>query len=95
MKMMASRDILAAFKKRGKSTPILSWLLVDDNATCHRSRAVNLFKSEAGIRTISWLARPPDLNPIENVWSLLKCNVRRSLQHHFDLNDLQSLLQRE
>lgn len=72
-----------------------TWLLMDDNATCHRSRAVNLFKSEAGIRTISWPARSPDLNPIENVWSLLKRNVRRSLQHHFDLNDLQSLLQRE
>ena len=31
------------------------------------------------------------LNPIENAWGLLKHSVRRSLQPHFDLNDLQSL----
>ena len=72
-----------------------TWLLMDDNATCHRSRVVNLFKSEVGILSITWTARSPDLNPIENVWSLLKRNVRRSLQHYFDLSDLQSLLQRE
>ena len=72
-----------------------TWFLMDDNATCHRSAVVQTFKSQSGIRTIPWPALSPDLSPIENVWSLLKRNVRRSLQPHHGFLDLEILLTRE
>lgn len=72
-----------------------SWFLMDDNATCHRSRIVTDYKSQTGIRSLSWPARSPDLNPIENVWSLLKRNVRRSLQPGDGLPQLEELLKTE
>ena len=53
------------------------------------------YKLQSGIRSLTWPARSPDLNPIENVWSLLKWNVRKSLQPHDGLLELEVLLKRE
>ena len=55
----------------------------------------NAFKTQAGIRTLRWPARSPDLNPIENVWSLLKRGVRRSIRPGDDLSRLEALLRQE
>ena len=55
----------------------------------------NSYKSQAGPRTLSWLARSPDLNPIENMWSLLKRRVRRVLLPGNDLARLEDLLRQE
>ncbi|GFS64586.1 transposable element Tcb2 transposase [Trichonephila clavipes] len=47
------------------------FVFMDDNATCHRTLAVQDCLDSEGIQRLIWPARFSDLNPIENVWDAL------------------------
>ena len=52
-----------------------SWVLVEDNAPCHNSRATNGWLQQHGFNVMKWPENSPDLNPIENMWSVLKAKL--------------------
>ncbi|GFX81025.1 transposable element Tcb2 transposase [Trichonephila clavipes] len=47
------------------------FVFMDDNATCHRTLAVQDCLDSEGIQRLVWPVRSLDLNPIENVWDAL------------------------
>ena len=51
-----------------------------DNAAVHKGRPAweHLFANE--VESIPWPANSPDLNPIENVWSMMKYYIRNSIR---------------
>jgi len=45
--------------------------LLDDNCEPHRARAARFYTAFHGLERVYWAPQSPDMNPIENVWSVL------------------------
>ena len=48
-------------------------------APCHTARSVKAFLHEQNIPLLSWLGNLPDMNPIENVWELVKREMAKDM----------------
>jgi transposase len=49
----------------------LDWMYQQDNAPSHKAKSVTAWFKQNNINVFQWPARCPDLNPIENVWTVL------------------------
>jgi transposase len=63
-------------QNKSKST-IKKMVFQQDNASCHTAKLTRAFFSEIGLTVLPWPANSPDLNPIENIWSMLKQSVKK------------------
>ena len=53
-----------------------------DNAPCHTSKETKKFFEAQGIQILDWPPNSPDLNPIENIWALLKRRIIKKQAHN-------------
>jgi transposase len=51
-------------------------LFQQDNAPCHKAQVTRNFLENNGIDVMEWPPYSPDLNPIENMWAILKLKLR-------------------
>ncbi len=48
-----------------------SFYFQHDNAPCHTAHSIRTYLEQSNIRVLEWPARSPDLNIIENLWSVI------------------------
>lgn len=66
-----------------------------DNASIHAARHTKKFLKDKKIPVLEWAACSPDLNPIENVWSLLSRSVYANGRQFNNVKELKTQIEEE
>ncbi len=78
--------MIPVFKsKRGKYRPIFQ----QDNAPCHKAKITMDFLKKSDIEVLYWPPYSPDINPIENIWALIK---KKIIKENFVINNQKDLV---
>jgi transposase len=59
-------------------------ILMEDNASVHTSKFTRAWHAYFGFNKMEWPANSPDLNPIENVWRVLKYRIGKRFPKTLD-----------
>ena len=75
--------LLWAAKTHGET-----WKFQQDNCPIHTANKTNAFFRDKNITVIPWPSRAPDLNPLENLWSIVARAVYKDAREFVGKDDL-------
>jgi transposase len=71
-------------KEMEREVGLMRAILMEDNASVHTASFTQAWHCYYGFIKMNWPANSPDLNPIENVWRLLKYRIGKRLPRTID-----------
>ncbi len=69
--------------------------MIDDNAPGHAAKVTREKLTQLGIERLPWPPASPDLNPIENIWQIMKQNLQKYNPPITTIQRLQEAVQKE
>ena len=84
-----------SWKKSIRASHNVDLLLLGDNARPHKGGYATWWKRMTGIETVDWPAQSPDLNPIENLWGIIKRRLQERGHIFSNMNMLVETLREE
>jgi hypothetical protein len=66
----------------------------EDNARPHKAQVAATFREQNGFFTLPWPAQSPDLNPIENLWAVVKNRLSKRRKKPSNVPQLERMVQK-
>lgn len=85
-------EVLICF---GEEVACEEFIFQHDNASIHNSKKTKEFLHSRNIPLLDWPSRSPDLNPIENLWSILAYKVFLHGRQYSDIMELKEAVNTE
>lgn len=91
---LLTESLVPRFTLAKEQLPEYNWQYIQDNAPCHSSKSTKEWLKTKDISVIPFPPNSPDLNVIENIWSMMADEVYSEKKAYPNISELTKAIQR-